>query len=286
MNQKILKEANRLIQDNGVVNTYLKDIKLYKTESFCPRGPLIYDVCLVLVLQGTKIGYLNQNRFEYNNKEYLVVPTTLPFECETIASKEEPYLCMLISINKELMYEVIDLISKEPKAYSNSKLAVFSDKVTEEIEDITYRLLKVLQNKEEAEVLGKSLLKELFYRVAKSQNAHFLYKMFLNNKTEAKIARTIRFIHNNYHEKIDITELAKRVDMSVASFHSHFKKATSFTPLQYIKSIRLNKAKELLMNNNYLVNDCAYEIGYENSSQFSKDFKNYFGFPPKEAKPL
>ncbi|AXH15503.1 AraC family transcriptional regulator [Malaciobacter mytili] len=284
MNNKILNEANKLIKEDGLYNTFINDIKLYKTQSFCPRGPLIYDVCLVLVLQGTKIGYLKNNTFTYNNKKYLVVPTTLPFECETIASKQEPYICMLISINKELMYEIIDLIGNQKKN-KKYELAVFSDDVTLEIEDITYRLLKTLQNKQDSEILGTNLLKELFYRVAKSKNACFLYNMFLNDKNEAKIARSIRYIHKNYNEKLDLNNLAKKVDMSISSYHNYFKKSTSYTPLQYIKNIRLNKAKELLLKN-YQVNDCAYEIGYESVSQFSRDFKSYFGKPPKEIKSL
>ena len=73
---------------------------------------------------------------------------------------------------------------KEPK----SSLAVFSDNVTPEIEDITLRLLKMLGSKEESNVLGTQILRELFYRIAIGENSHFLHKMFLNSNTEAKIS--------------------------------------------------------------------------------------------------
>ena len=73
--------------------------------------------------------------------------------------------------------------------------------------------------------------------------------------------------------------------MSVSSFNTHFKKITAHTPLQYIKKIRLNKARDLISKHNYKVNETAYAIGYESTSQFSKDFKAYFGYPPKNAKP-
>jgi AraC-like DNA-binding protein len=72
--------------------------------------------------------------------------------------------------------------------------------------------------------------------------------------------------------------------MSVSSFHTHFKKITTFTPLQYIKKIRLTKAKELLTKHDYKVVDVANELGYDNPSHFSRDFKSYFGYSPKEAK--
>lgn len=285
MNDKILKEVNKLIKEDSLTRTNIKGVNLYKTTTHLPKTPLMYDFCLVFVLQGKKIGYLPNKRFEYDSKNYLVVPAALPFECETIASKEEPYICILINIEKEIMYEIISSISKEEsKKCKSVQIAVFKDKVTEDLENSIYRLLKILQSKEESTILGKSVLREIFYRIAIGENSHFLHKMFLDNKMEAKITRSLRTIHKGYNAHLDIPTLAKEEDMSVSSFHTHFKKVTSLSPLQYIKKIRLNKALDLLTRDNFQVNTTAYATGYESSSQFSKDFKSYYGYPPKEAK--
>jgi len=285
MNKMILKQVNTLYKKDGLHNTYLDNVKIFKTSIKTPRAPLLYDLCLVLVLQGKKIGYLGSETFEYNNKNYLVIPTTMPFECETHASKEEPFICALITIDKKIMYELIDsLNNKAPKKVRKCHLALFSDTVNLDIEDISLRLLKALESKEDSKILGTSLLRELYYRIIKGENACFLHKMFLNTNNEAKIARSIRNIHQNYNKHLDIPSLSKEEEMSVSSFHTHFKKTTSYTPLQYIKNLRLNKAKDFLAKQNYQVNDTAYAVGYESISQFSKDFKIYFGYPPKEAK--
>jgi len=285
MNNKILKEVNKLIKRDSLTRTNIEGVNLYKTTTFLPRTPLTYDFCLVFVLQGKKIAYLPNKKFEYDSKNYLVVSATLPFECETIASKEEPYYCILIDIKKEIMNEIISSLCKEEsKKCEAVKMAIFQDKVTKDLEDSIYRLLKILQSKEESNILGESILREIFYKIAIGENAHFLHKMFLKNKMEAKMTRTLRIIHTNYKEHLDIPSLAKEEDMSVSSFHTHFKKVTMLSPLQYIKKIRLNRAKDLLTRDNLQVNETAYETGYESSSQFSKDFKNYFGYPPKEAK--
>jgi AraC-like DNA-binding protein len=285
MNPKILEEVNKLIKEDSLTRTNIKGINLYKTTTYLPRTPLTYDFCLVFVLQGKKIGYLSNNRFEYDSKNYLVVPTAMPFECETYASKEEPYICILIDIKKELMQEIISSISKEEsKKCEDVQIGVFQDKVTNELEDSIYRLLKMLQSKEESNILGESILREIFYKIAIGENSHFLHKMFLENKTEAKMIRSLRTIHHEYNDHLDIPRLAKEEDMSVSSFHTHFKKVTSLSPLQYIKKIRLHKAMDLLTRRDMQVNETAYATGYESSSQFSKDFKSYYGYPPKEAK--
>ncbi|KAB7886506.1 AraC family transcriptional regulator [Poseidonibacter ostreae] len=285
MNTKILEEVNKLIKEDSLTRTNIKGVNLYKTTTYLPRTPLTYDFCLVFVLQGKKIGYLSNNRFEYDSKNYLVVPTAMPFECETYASKEEPYICILIDIKKEIMQEIISSISKEEsKKCEDVQISVFQDKVTNELEDSIYRLLKMLQSKEESNILGESILREIFYKIAIGENSHFLHKMFLENKAEAKMIRSLRTIHHEYNEHLDIPRLAKEEDMSVSSFHTHFKKVTSLSPLQYIKKIRLHKAMDLLTRRDMQVNETAYATGYESSSQFSKDFKSYYGYPPKEAK--
>ena len=285
MNNKILEEVNKLVKENSLTRTNIKAVNLYQTTTFLPRTPLTYDFCLVFVLQGKKIGYLPNKRFEYDSKNYLVVSAALPFECETYASKEEPYTCILININKDIMHEIISCISKEESKNCKSvQMAIFQDQVTQDLENSIYRLLKILQSKEESAILGDSILREIYYRIAIGENSHFLHKMFLENKMESKMTRTLKIIHNKYNEHLDIPTLAKEEDMSVSSFHTHFKKVTSLSPLQYIKKIRLNKAKDLLTRNNLQVNETAYATGYESSSQFSKDFKSYYGYQPKDAK--
>lgn len=284
MNKSILQNSSLLSLDDGIHDTFLNSVKVFKTSTYEPRTPLIYDVSLILVLQGKKIANLVNTSITFDCDNYLVVPTTLPLECETYASKDEPFVALIISLNKEMMIEIIDKLSKKEFEQKRSSLGIFNDKVTNPIEQCTAKLLDILNSFEESMILGDAILKELFYRICIGENADFLHKMFLENNNEAKIARALKKIHENFGKDIDIPSLARLEDMSVSSFHTHFKKITSHTPLQYIKKIKLSKARDLILKHNYQVVDAAYELGYDNPSQFSRDFKLYFGYPPKETK--
>ena len=127
---------------------------------------------------------------------------------------------------KNVMNEIIhNIFKKEETESQKNLLGVFSDKVDESIDELTLRLLKVLESREESKILGALLLKELFYRVAVGENSHFLHKMFSNSNNEAKIARALKIIHTECETNLDISNLARQEDMSVSSFHTHFKKS-------------------------------------------------------------
>ena len=284
MKKSIIENREILNLEDGLHDTHLHSVKIFKTATYEPKSPLIYDVCLILVLQGKKIANLASNRFTFDCDNYLVVPTTLPLECETYATKEEPFMSLIISLDRVMMKEIITLLSKRTYVQNRSSVGIFSDNVTEQIEVSTEKLLDILESQEESSILGEGILKELFYRIAIGQNAKVLHKMFLEENKESKIAKALKHIHDNYNTSLDMDSLARICDMSVSSFHNHFKKITSHTPLQYIKKIRLTKAKDLLVKHDYKVVDVADELGYDNPSHFSRDFKSYFGFSPKEAK--
>lgn len=285
MKKSIIENREILHIEDGIHDTNLESVKIFKTKNYEPKSPLIYDVCLILVLQGKKIANLANNSFTFDCDNYLVVPTTLPLECETYATKEEPFICLLISLDRKIMYDIIEKLNQNSfNNEDNNSFGIFSDKVTNEIEDVTSKLLDILESKEESNILANGVLTELFYRIAIGKNAKMLHKMFLEENSESKIAKALKTIHDNYKDSIDMDSLARVCDMSVSSFHNHFKKITSHTPLQYIKKIKLSKAKDLLVKYDYKVVDVANELGYDNPSHFSRDFKSYFGFSPKEAK--
>jgi AraC-like DNA-binding protein len=74
--------------------------------------------------------------------------------------------------------------------------------------------------------------------------------------------------------------------MSASSFHKHFRAITSTTPLQYQKELRLLEAQRLLKTGVASVSAAAFEVGYESSSQFSREYARKFGLPPSQELPI
>ncbi|WP_108061109.1 AraC family transcriptional regulator [Poseidonibacter lekithochrous] len=284
MNEKIIREVNKLIKKDGLYDTHIKGIKLYKSTNH-ENTPYIYDDWISFVLQNKKIVKLNEKVFEYNSNNYMVSSSTLPCQCETFASEEKPFIAIIFSLDSKIMHEIIELLpEKEEETIKECQRVAFLDIVTPKIEDLVYRLVTILNSEEESKILGPSILKELYYRVAKGEHSAVLYRLFKQSSNEAKIARALKKIHTNYADELCIPNMARIEEMSTSSFHNHFKKITEHTPFQYIKKIRLSKAKDLISKENLNVNEVAQKVGYDSIPQFSREFKKYFGYPPKEAK--
>jgi AraC-like DNA-binding protein len=95
-----------------------------------------------------------------------------------------------------------------------------------------------------------------------------------------KVSRAIRKIHSHYQDRLDVEQLAKEASMSVPNFHLHFRTVTDSSPMQYLKSTRLHQARLLMLRNEMSASAAAFNVGYESPSQFSREFKRFFGRTP------
>jgi AraC-like DNA-binding protein len=70
--------------------------------------------------------------------------------------------------------------------------------------------------------------------------------------------------------------------MSVAEFHHNFKAVTGSSPLQYLKSVRLHKARMLILHDGLGAALPADRVGYGSAPQFSREFRRFFGNRPMD----
>lgn len=120
------------------------------------------------------------------------------------------------------------------------------------------------------------LLQELFWGIQRSQ-LEFSADRFRNQK---EMEESVRFFNESFSQDICIEEYAKNQHMSVCWFIRCFKRYMGTTPMQYLTSIRIGKAKELLKNTNYSIQEISGLVGYENPLYFSRIFHKQTGHSP------
>lgn len=102
--------------------------------------------------------------------------------------------------------------------------------------------------------------------------------------TNQNVKNAIRFIRENYHEKIGLEAIAKSIFVNKFALARQFKAATRQTVTKYLNSYRCAKAKELIEGGTS-VSDAAHLCGFGNMSFFSKTFKSHTGILPIQCKP-
>ncbi len=278
---------NILARKEGFNTTLLPGVGVFKSSLSRPREPLCYQQGIIIVGQGSKIVTLGETTYKYNRENYLVLTVPIPAECETHAREGEPMLAMTVDLDIGLLNRIIaemdnhinhDLLEKREK-----HKGLFLASATPQIQDTVLRLLQALQSPLDSKVIGPGLVHELIFRIMCGENASSLYALAMKNTNLARIDKALKLIHSNYRESMDVDSLAALVNMSQSAFHRAFKDVTASSPIQYLKKIRLNKAKSLLIEEGSRVNEAASEVGYESAAQFSREFKRYFGTSPIEC---
>ncbi len=277
---------DELISHEGINSTNMPGIQVVRISKYQPPTPFNYPKGIFIIGQGAKHIYLSDKRFSYNAENYLVLSVSLPVECEVFTSGDKPFLSLFIKSDMGDLSRIIDKMKQHGKQIlfdrEKNKSGLFISRTTPEIKESIYRLLRVLKSPMESEIMGRGIVNEILYRILCSENAASLYSLFIENSNLSRVDKAITQIHQFYYKSMSVDQLATMVNMSSSSFHRVFKEVTAFSPIQYIKRVRLNKARELLWEKRLRVGEAATAVGYESVSQFSREFKRYFGNSPVE----
>jgi AraC-like DNA-binding protein len=283
MENKIEKLAKLLLQqlpDESFVATSINGVNLYRVEKSFERKPASYNSEIIIIAHGEKRVFLGDSVYTYNPSRYLVLPVPLPVECEAIVSPDSPLLGITIKVDPMIIGEILlELDDTRPPADDLHK-GIYTAGMTDGIADTAVRLLEALSSPDDGRILGPMIMREIIYRVLRGENGEALQALAYRDRRFFQIAKVLNKIHQAYHENYDIRTLAMEAGMSVSSFHTSFKAVTDSSPLQYIKSVRLHKARELMIQDGVNAYNAALRVGYESPSQFNREYKRFFGITP------
>jgi AraC-like DNA-binding protein len=101
---------------------------------------------------------------------------------------------------------------------------------------------------------------------------------------EYRVQKVILLIRENSSKPITLDKLAQAVSMSSSRLRHLFKDEVGKTPTQYLKDLRMEMAWKLLENTSFHVKQVMVEVGVNDESHFSRDFKRAFGMTPKQCR--
>jgi len=272
--------ANR----HGFKPTYLDKVKLLRIDHNEQGKELLYNRGIVLIASGQNTGYIDDKQVTLGSNQYVIVATAQPAECETFMI-DKVLKGVYIDLDLQRLQRISSLLEKKvPVNAFKTPKNVVTGNMNDEIESAFNRLMNILLDPQESKVLGDHILDEIYYRIIQSTEGEHLVQLCCQLTHFSRISNILDELQNHLDEEINIDDLAKRANMSRANFHKKFKEIYNDSPIQFIKKIRLNKARQYIQFENLKVVDAASKVGYESPAQFSREFKSHFGFPPSELK--
>ena len=103
---------------------------------------------------------------------------------------------------------------------------------------------------------------------------------------DSRIQGVVDYILLHPNEKYSPSRLAEMAELSKQRFTALFSSQLGKSPMVYIKELKLTTAARKLLVSNLHINDIAYELGYEDTNYFIREFKRAFGCTPKQYRQI
>ena len=149
--------------------------------------------------------------------------------------------------------------------------------------DAVRRLIRSFDDPADAKVVGELARREILYRVLMGDQGPALRAVVQRQGHLRRIGDVMRMINEDFARPISTAEMMEIAGMSKTVLHESFKAVTAMTPLQFVKSTRLHKAKALMLDEGLSASTAAFSVGYASASQFSREYKRLFGHSPSET---
>lgn len=270
----------RHVSKDGFHATPIERVTLVRSSTVTMPMPNVYRPQLCLVAQGHKEVTLGDRVFRYAPGRYGVVTYDLPVIGHVVeATPDKPYLCLYLDFDPIMLGDLALRVPAPRGAPSLSIGKTVSD-AGAELLNAALRLLRLLDDPAALPVLGPLAEQEILYRLLAGADGARMRHITSSQGRVAQVGRAIAWIGQNFRERFSIERLAAEVGMSPSSLYEHFRAVTAMTPLQFQKQLRLQEARSLMLVQGIDAATAAFRVGYESSSQFTREYRRHFGEPP------
>jgi AraC-like DNA-binding protein len=206
----------------------------------------------------------------------------LPLAVEVIAEPDssEPPVVLAIELDLTIVAEMLLAIKEPRKTIPDARREMAKPFRNVRMVEAASRLLGMASEPHGMEILGLAVLREVHYHVLTGEHGDAICSSLGRSGRIAKIGRVLRRIHFDPSVTLSAETLAKEACMCLTAFHENFRLVTGTTPLQYIKGVRLQAARVLMVRDGISAAEACGRVGYESPSQFGREFKRHFGMSP------
>jgi AraC-like DNA-binding protein len=243
---------------------------------------------MAIIAQGAKRLAIGDRVYDYRPGQYLVASVDLPITGHyTRASTDEPALgfglILRPSAIASLALDADAAPASRPPRRARPRPAPSGIGVAEaspEFLDAVVRMMRLLDSPRDRDILAPMIEREILWRLINGPLSQSVRQIGLADSSLTHMSRAVRWITQHYNKPFRVEDLARSCGMSTSAFHRNFHAVTALSPIQFQKQIRLQKSRLLLLTGADDVATVGYRVGYDSTSQFSREYRRQFGLPP------
>jgi AraC-like DNA-binding protein len=267
------------------LTTAIDGVRICKADHTVLPGSSMSGTVLAVVARGSKRLAVGDHVYEYGAGQYLVTSVDLPVTGQFVdAVPGHPALGFGMTLEPAAIAELLlqagpgDL-PRSPGAGAVRPGVAVTD-APDELLDAIVRLLRLLDRPGDRRILVPLVKREILWRLMTGEQGDIVRQLGLADSSLTHIRRAVQWIRENYNRPFRVEEVAQLSGMSVPAFHKNFQAVTAMAPIQFQKNLRLQAARLLLASRPHDVTGVGQRVGYDNPSQFSREYRRQFGAPP------
>jgi AraC-like DNA-binding protein len=260
------------------------------TEPVGPTWEEIQSLSLCIVAQGRKAVTVDGETYRYDPFNYLVLSSHLHFQAEILqATPSRPFLSFVLQIDPAVVRRVSsDMLERRTTAFRSKASGEVSDDkpvyvsaLDQELLGAVVRFMRAVGTGTDRRVLGPLYLQEMVYRVLQREQFARLLAIAAAESASNPISAVLDYLRDHLSEPLTVGDMAEQVSLSPSAFAHLFRDVTGRSPYQFLKELRLDRARELLVDGNMAVARVSKQVGYSSVSHFISEFRARFGVTPR-----
>ncbi|SFA75242.1 AraC-type DNA-binding protein [Rhizobium sp. NFR07] len=275
------KTAQELLFDRDMAEVALSGLKLTRKPHDILRDPAVLRPSVTLIVQGCRSLTLGCTGYEVAEYGFAINALPLPVMSDITIHGDSTYMAMELPLDLAL----VERMRREVPGRISCPVvcSVATGSSPEWMIDCITRMLLLPLREGIGSVIAGVLQQELILRLRGTPFGRGLHELTVAGSPMERVHRAAGYIADRFRQPLVVADLASHCDWSTSSFHHHFRRLTTMTPLRYQQFLRLSEARRILSTTQSHAGEVALQVGYTSPSQFNREYRRLFGAPPIES---
>ncbi|MGJ7535598.1 MULTISPECIES: AraC family transcriptional regulator N-terminal domain-containing protein [unclassified Variovorax] len=277
----LAKAVGSVVKNDGDFITAIPELSLHRRSAATEPVHCIYGFGVGITVSGQKRVALGEEFFDYAAGQSLLTTADLPVVAHvTQASAARPFLGLMLKLDSRAIVQAAAEMALPQPTKDYSYRAMSLGDLDPTLLGTVTRLVELLAEPKLIPQIAPLLQQEIAVRLLAGRHGQQLQRLVAVGSPGQQVAQSMAWLKMNFTQPVLADDLAASVHMSPSTFRQHFRAVAGMSPMQYLKQLRLQEARQLMLNQGIDAGTAGVRVGYESASQFSREYARLFGAPP------